>query len=65
MDKLAIFVLKEDATVKEEKDEEAETKKLAWLLGLLVTMLVVLSGSAGATANAPDISHPKLGMNGR
>ena len=34
-------------------------------LGLLVTMQVVLSGSAGATANAADISHPKLGMKGR
>ena len=40
-------------------------KKLAWLLGLLVTMLLVVSGSAGANANAPDISHPKLGMKGR
>ncbi|WP_274619853.1 hypothetical protein [Pseudolactococcus paracarnosus] len=38
-------------------------KKLAWLLGLLVTMLLVVSGSAGA--NAPDKSHPKLGMKGR
>ena len=31
-------------------------KILAWLLGLLVTMLLVVSGSAGANANAPDKS---------
>lgn len=31
-------------------------KKLAWLFGLLVTMLLVVSGSAGANANAPDKS---------